>query len=244
MKSPAYAVVYEVLKREIMDGEIPVGSLIPSEPELEKRFSVSRTTIRRAVELLSRDGLVKAQQGRGTQVLDSKTSQNLNMVTSVSETFRNRGYEVRPKAMHIDIVPSSPHIAQDLAIEEGEPVARIQRIQLANELPVAIMKNYIPAYMVPGIERQAEHINSLYMYLEERYRISIESAKDRISARNANFNEAQMLEIPVGSALLYMRRVCYAKGRPVCADRLSIIGDKYELEISMTGRSKNWTELL
>lgn len=238
MKMPAYAAVYEVLKREIMDGELPVGSLIPSEPELERRFSVSRTTVRRAVELLSRDGLVKAQQGKGTQVLDSKTSQNLNVVTSVSETFRKKGYEVRPKVMNIDIVPSTQHIAQDLGIREGELVARVQRIQLADEQPVAIMKNYIPAYMVPGIEHQAEQISSLYMYLEERYNINIESAKDRISARNADFREAQMLEIPVGSALLYMRRICYSKGRPVCADRLSIIGDRYELEISMVGRSR------
>lgn len=238
IKSPAYAVIYDVLKREIMDGDIPVGSLLPAEPELEKRFSVSRTTVRRAVELLSQDGLVLAKQGRGTKVLDYKTRQNLNMVTSISETLRKKGYEVRPKTMHIDIVPASSHIAQDLGIDEGEPVARVQRIQLADEHPVAIMKNYIPAYMVPGIESQVENINSLYMYLEERYSINIDSAKDRISARSADFSEAQMLEIPVGGALLYMRRICYSNNRPVCADRLSIVGDKYELQISMIGRSK------
>lgn len=238
LKAPAYAVIYDTLKREIMDGDISIGSLLPAEPELEKRFSVSRTTVRRAVELLSQEGLVQAKQGRGTQVLDYKTRQNLNLVTSISETLRKKGYEVRPKTMHIDIVPASQYIAEDLGITEGEMVARVQRIQLADEHPVAIMKNYIPAYMVPGIENQMDSINSLYMYLEERYGINIESAKDRISARNADFSEAQMLEVPVGRALLYMRRTCYSGSRPVCADRLSIIGDKYELQISMVGRSK------
>lgn len=238
LKAPAYALIYEVLKREIMDGDIPVGSLLPAEPELEKRFSVSRTTVRRAVELLSRDGLVHAKQGRGTQVLDYKTRQSLNIVTSISETLRKKGYNVRPKTMHIDIVAPSPHIAEDLGLKEGELVARVQRIQLADEHPVAIMKNYIPAYMVPGIENQVESINSLYMFMEERYSINIESARDRISARSADFSEAQMLEVPVGSALLYMRRICYSDNMPVCADRLSIIGDKYELQISMMGRSK------
>lgn len=238
MKKPAYAAVYDVLKREIMDGEIAVGSLLPSEPELERRFSVSRTTVRKAVELLTRDGLVHAQQGRGTKVLDCKIRQNLNVVTSTSETLRKKGYTVRAKVTHIDLVPASPHIAEDLELEEGELVARVQRIQLADEHPVAIMKNYIPAYMVPGIENHTDHIDSLYMFLEERYSIYIESAKDRISARSADFSESQMLEIPVGSALLYMRRVCYYNDRPVCADRLSIVGDKYELNISMVGRSK------
>ena len=50
-----------------------------------------------------------------------------------------------------------------------------------------------------------------------------------------------MLDIPVGTALLYMRRICYAAGRPVCADRLSIVGDKYELEVNMVGRDKRYT---
>ena len=238
IKMPAYASVYNILKREIMDGDIPVGSLLPPEPELEKRFSVSRTTVRRAVELLSQEGLVKAQQGRGTEVLDNRTRQNLNMVTSMSETLTKKGYTVRAKSIYVDIVPASAHIASDLDLNEGDLVARVQRIQLADGQPIALMKNYIPSYMVPGIEKQAEHISSLYKFLEERYNIDIESAKDRISARSADFSEAQMLEVPVGKALLYMRRVCFSGGRPVCADRISIVGDKYELEASMIGRSK------
>ena len=132
LKSPAYAKIYDVLKREIMEGELAIGELLPPEPELEKRFNVSRTTIRRAVELLSRDGFVQAQQGRGTHVLDYKTKQNVNTVTSISETLRSKGYEVKPKSMYIDIVPASAHIAEDLKIKEGEMVARVQRIQLAD----------------------------------------------------------------------------------------------------------------
>jgi DNA-binding GntR family transcriptional regulator len=125
---------------------------------------------------------------------------------------------------------------EELGLSEGEKVTRIQRIQLADENPIVIMKNYVPSRMVPGMENQAEKITSLYQYLEDVFNIHIDSAHDRISARAADFNQAQMLNIPVGSPLLYMRRVCYSNGIAVCADHISVIADKYELEVEMIGR--------
>lgn len=237
-KIPAYMRVYKIIKREIIDGEYAIGELLPPEPELEKRFNVSRTTVRRAVDILSREGFVVAKQGRGTQILDYRTKQNLNMVTSISETLRKKGYKVRPKNMYIDTIEATPRLSADLGIPVGEKVVRVQRIQLADEKPIAIMRNHLIPAMVPGIENYVNAITSLYQFLEEQYNINIDSAFDRISAKSADFTDAEMLQIPIGSALLYMRRVCYANGRPVCADRLSLVGDRYELEINMEGRYK------
>lgn len=239
MNEPAYAQMYKILKREIMEGEFAVGTLMPAEPELERRFAVSRTTVRRAMDLLARDGFIRAQRGLGTVVLDYKTKQNLNVITSMSETLKSKGYEVCPKSLYVDIVPAGTNIAKDLGLAPDELVARVQRIQLADGMPIAIMKNYIPAVTVPGIVNHVDEIHSLYQFVEERYNIHIETAHDRISARNADFTEAQMLDVPVGTALLYMRRVCYSQGKPVLADRLSIVGEKYELEVDMVGREKS-----
>ena len=41
---------------------------------------------------------------------------------------------------------------------------------------------------------------------------------------------------------VYPGLVCYASGRPVCADGLSIVGEKYELEVNMAGRDKKYSE--
>ena len=101
-KIPAYQRVYNALKARILEGDYGVGELLPSEPELERQFGVSRTTVRKAVENLSREGFVLAQQGRGTVVLDFSTRQNLNEVTSISETLERKGFTVVPKSMYID----------------------------------------------------------------------------------------------------------------------------------------------
>ncbi len=237
-KIPAYIKVYNTIKREILDGEYTIGELLPAEPLLEKRFSVSRTTIRRAIEMLSREGLVKVQQGRGTEVLDNKTKQGLNVVTSISETLRNYGYIVTSRNMYIDIIPASAKISSVLKIPEGDEVVRIQRIQLANGVPIVIMRNYLPKYLVPNIQNYVNTFSSLYKFLEEYYNINIDSATDRISAKTADFTEAEMLDVPIGTAILCMFRVCYSNGKPVSCDRLSIVGDKYELEVNMAGRTK------
>ena len=160
------------------------------------------------------------------------------MVTSISETLRRKGYEVAPKSIYIDRIPATAHIARDLGIEQEAEVVRVQRIELADGKPIAIMKNYLKPEMVPGIEQHIGEIRSLYRFLEERYRIFIDSAHDRISARTADFTEAEMLGVTPGTALLYMKRVCCSDGTPVCVDRLSLLGDRYELEVDMNGRFK------
>jgi len=237
-RRPAYAKMYDVIKKEIVDGEYAIGELLPPEPELERRFNVSRTTVRRAVDLLTREGLVHVQQGKGTQVLDYKTHQSLNLVTSISETLRQKGFEVTTKGMQIDYVEATPRLAKNLEVNTGDQLVRIQRIQVADGKPMVIMRNFLKPESVPDIKRYVNKFSSLYSFLEDRYNINIDSAKDSISAKCADFTEASMLDIEIGSAILYMRRVTYAAGVPVCADRISIVGDQYELDVNMVGRHK------
>lgn len=236
MKVPAYVKVFQQLKKEIIDGEFNVGDMLPPEGMLEKRFDVSRTTIRRATELLSRENLVEIKQGRGTRVIDYKTQQTLNLVTSISETLKQKGYEVEPKSMYIDVVEATSTQAKDFEIEAGDRIVRVQRVQMADGKPIAIMRNYLLPHMVPGIETYTDQFTSLYQFLESRYGINIDSAKNSIAARIANFNEAQMLDLKVGAPLLQIKRICYMDSKPVCLDRISIDGDVYEFEMFMEGR--------
>lgn len=237
-KTPAYIRVYNSLRSRILEGYYAIGELLPPEPELEKQFLVSRTTVRRAVDMLSREGLVEAKQGRGTTVLDYTTTQNINEVTSLSETLMRRGCQVYSKDMYIDVIPASSRLARELEIEQGTPLIRIQRLQIADEMPIAIFKNYLIPDMVPNIQNHAGQFSSLYDFLEGHYGLSIDAATDRISARNATFEEAQMLQVPVGTALIYLTRIIYSGGRIVGADHCRILGSKYEFEVHMAGRHK------
>ncbi|HEX3075384.1 MAG TPA: GntR family transcriptional regulator, partial [Lachnospiraceae bacterium] len=127
---PAYLVMHDLLKNDIQNGIYLVGELLPTETELERIFKVSRTTVRRATELLAKEGLVEIKQGRGTMVLDYRTHQDLNRVTSVSESLRRKGYTVTTKSMYIDTIPATEKLALELKVKQGDTLARIQRVQL------------------------------------------------------------------------------------------------------------------
>ena len=82
-KIPSYRRVYQTIKSRISGGIYRAGTLLPTESELEQEFGVSRTTIRRATNLLTSGGYLRPCQGRGTEVLDCSTSQRLNRIISV-----------------------------------------------------------------------------------------------------------------------------------------------------------------
>ena len=228
--APAYVKVYSRLKNEINKGTYPVGGFLPKECELEKIYQVSRTTVRNAVKMLVQEGLVEVRQGSGTRVLNHKAIQNYNKVTSVTESLMKKGYRVTTSDMMIDIISADKQLADELEIPEGTSVARIQRLQLADEEPVTLMENYIEYAKVPGIEA--------YEFLEEKFGLQIDETRDRISAKSATFMEAQVLKTEPKDALLVVHRVTYWQNRPVSIDHVRIIGSKYEVEISGKGRSK------
>ncbi|MDO4553088.1 MAG: GntR family transcriptional regulator [Bacillota bacterium] len=234
----AYQRVYEALRESILAGNYKEGTLLPTEAQLEKEYGVSRPTIRKALSLLAGEGLVDVRQGRGTLVRLVSMAQNYNQVNSVTETLRKEGCEVTTRNLHIERIKAPEQTAEALNLSDGCEVARIQRVQCADGLPVCIMENYIPYALVPGIEEK-QKIVSLYRFLESEYNFQIEKSRDRIYARSADFYEAQILQVPVRTALMVVWRICYdQKGTPVCQDHVRILGSRYHVEIEGMGRAK------
>ncbi|WP_067574818.1 FadR/GntR family transcriptional regulator [Nocardia acidivorans] len=67
------AQVTEQLRAEIRSGRWPVGSRIPTEPELTELTGTGRNTVREAVQALVHAGMVERRQGSGTYVISTST---------------------------------------------------------------------------------------------------------------------------------------------------------------------------
>ncbi|MBQ8275797.1 MAG: GntR family transcriptional regulator [Clostridia bacterium] len=231
----AYLVVYEAIKARIIDEQYPVDSLLPPEPMLEKLFGVSRTTIRRAVEMLSREGYVCAKQGVGTMVLDYKTMQNLNTISSFTETLSESGHTITLRAIDIGIRNGAdmPEMAAQFGLSGDDKLARIKRIVCTDGVPIAVIQNYLPYSLVEGIEGYASRLQSLYSLLREQYFINFDMARERITARAADETEAMQLNIPLGFPLLCVKRISYIRNKPACCDVLAIRSDMYGYNVSL-----------
>lgn len=230
-KQPAYISVHNSLKEAINSGEFPANSFLPPEYDLEKHYGVSRTTIRRAVEMLAQANYVEVTQGRGTMVLDQSDKQNVSMLSSIYKTLKNNGLSIRPRSIHADIIPADAKISSALNISERNEVLRIQRIQLADDIPIAIITNYLNPVLVPDFDTTFENINSLYEFLEERYDLRIDSTHDIISAKAADFTEAELLQVKCGDPLITFDRYTFSNGEPLTYDKNIIRADKFQYEI-------------
>jgi GntR family transcriptional regulator len=233
---PQYLRVYEVLRRRIEDQEYPVGSFLPPELELVRLLAVSRTTVRKAIELLTDDGFVVVRRGRGTEIRDFRAIQKLHFVTSFSETLREQGFQVAFRDVRVSAAVASSALSSDLDVPEGSPLVLVHRLALANRKPIALMDNYLVPDLAPGIEEKARRIQSLYEFLESEYGLSIEAATDYISARAGTARECRELEIPAGSPLLVVRRITHARGRAVERAELHIVASRYEYSVRTAQR--------
>lgn len=236
---PMYKTVYNGIKQAIKDKVYEPGTFLPTEPQLEEIYSTSRTTIRKAIKLLASEGFVVVRQGRGTEVQNISTLQKLNSVTSFTETLIKKGYTVTTQGMCIQLVQVPPAIAPLLDISTDEFVYHIQRVQCANKEPICIMETYLIRSPFPDLDKYNGAFISLYKFLETNYGLVIKNATDKISAACADFIDSQILQIPLGSALLISKRLSYTESGPFEYCLSKIIADRYEYGIYLNGRDYN-----
>jgi GntR family transcriptional regulator len=225
---PRYMWVYNFLKNQIEVEDFKMGDYLPPEHELQKTFQVSRTTVRKAVEMLAQHGFVYIKQGKGTEILDFKATQRLGFVTSFSETLREQGFTVEQADLRVESVPAPRRIADDLKIEPGVQLVKVDRTTVANGSPIALMTNYLLPELVPGIAKRIAGMGSLYSFLESEYNLVIEAATDFISARGASAAESDALRVADKSPLLVVRRITHSGGRPIEVAVLLVVADRYE----------------
>lgn len=234
---PAYKQMYSSLKKDIQEGRYMPGSFLPTESEMEEIYGVSRTTVRRAIGILTSEGYLSVTQGRGTEVQDISTSQHLNKITSFTETLRQRGYQVTTQGLAQEKLPVPDHIRDALSLREGELVYHIQRVQCADGKPVCVMEDYLAVNQVPDFVLKESGCVSVYACLEKDYGILLKDAVEHISAVSASFTQSQILRIPVGAPLLHSKRIANTEHGALIYSSLYVVAERYEYQIYQVGRA-------
>ena len=237
MKTIAYLAVYNRLKEMIENHVYKVGDMLPPEHALEKMFQVSRITVRRAVKLLIDDGYVIIKPGKGTMVVNRTARQRLNYVSSFTEALKNKGFDIQLNDCSIEVIDPTQEVAEKLKISEKEKVVCIKRAVYANSDPFALITNYIPYSMVPGLEHDVGHFVSLYSFLEYKFNYTIDTATDTISAINATKELAEKLKLEEGAALLINVRTSFKESVPVEYAITIVDSRQFSYSVNMVGRN-------
>ena len=193
-----------------MDGEYPEGVIIPSESELQKTYSVSRITVRNAIEGLVFEDLLIRKQGVGTIVAPRRVVEDFSSLKSFTEKMSSQGVSFHTKVIAVRWIGAPERIAQHLKIEPEERILNVTRLRYVDEKPIALFSSFLPAGL--GVREDEDFSKSMYWLLEHEHGCSIAGGEKIIEAATAQEYEAELLEIRPGDCVLFIRNTTLDQG--------------------------------
>lgn len=230
---PLYLQLVDELEMKIRNTMEPNDKL-SSERELTHIHGVSRITVRLAIQELERRGLVYKKHGKGTYVSEIREpAVDLSSAYSFTEQMRKIGKVPKTQILSLLEKNASEYLAKQLQIDINEPVVELERIRLADNVPMMLEKTYIPAEVVPGMTEERLNHMPLYEIFAEDYNQTIRLAEEEFYASIALDHEAKVLGIKNNSPVLHITRKTYNQKNKIIEFTFSIArADQFRYKIS------------
>jgi len=224
------------LRARIRAGEWRPGERMPSEPELARRRTVSRSSMRAAIAMLEEDGYVSRRHGSGTYVTHRPTLPNdLGRNFGVSSLIASTGLQPGTVEERSGAVPAPAAVAEALGVAEGEPVSSLRRVRTAGGRRVVDATDWcriedLPPDDLPGIGG-----GSVYAALAARG-LAVDHGVAHLTPWNADGDVAGRLGVPSGTLLLIIDQVDRtADGVAVLVSREHHLADAFTFTLLRRG---------
>ena len=209
---PKYERAYLAIVQRLKDGRYPVGGRVPTELELAGQFSVSRVTIRRALDMLVQDGYVERRQGSGYRVVTLSPASD-TCLTSFTDAMLRAGREPRSEFVSLDRLASgAPEFATLPEDLHGRALTRIVRLRLVDGVPSMLAQTYAPTDLLPDAAPadfpETGPDQSILRILGGRFGLSWSAACEDISPVLADAQMAAHFGVEEGQPLL--KQACSA----------------------------------
>lgn len=197
-----YLEVAEKIKEDIFSGKYPVGTMLPTETELEKLFDVSKITVRKAIELLAADEYVEKKSGKGTTVLSERPYNKLSKAISFTQILENSHLTI--EKINLDVKEVKLTEEHNAFKYFGAEAVCFQRMYLLDGKPYIYFNHYLPVGLKRVTKEDLEQ-ESLYRILYQNG-LDIERFIDDFVAITLNAEEQQLLETDEKLALKRIRK--------------------------------------
>jgi GntR family transcriptional regulator len=242
---PKYHQIYLVLLEQLREGHFAAG--LPSEHELSRQFNAGRVTVRRALEQLTAEGLITRTAGRGTWPTQGRPAPapaeagggaRPTGLTGLLENIVSATLRTSLQVIEWRVIRASDQIAEVLQVADGTKIRKLVRTRSSHEGPVSYVTTYTPEAMTRGFGRRELSEAPFLGLLEKHTGTRFGRAQQTVSARQADAVAAAALLVPVGAALLAVRRLVFdVDDRPVLWLHGLYRPDRYEylMEMSKVG---------
>lgn len=233
---PLYIQIASALRQRIESGSWRPRQKISTLEELEKEFEVARVTVRLAIELLEKEGLVHRQQGRGTFVADKVQAKHWLRLETSWETLIAPIKSNVPKIMKVANPPPAPALTED----DGRPAQDyvfLRSVQLKNDMPYAVVNLHLERGVFER-DPNAFLTHTALPVLANLQGIDIERAHQTLVIGTADPETASMLQVPLGAPTAECRCVVISRsGTAIYVADIVYRNDCIKLYIDLFGKS-------
>ena len=234
---PLYLQIKENIEEKVRMGKYSVGSKLPSENELCKHFSVSRITIRQALDLLENEGMTHSIHGKGTFVKANIIDSNLNKINSFGATLARMGYSGYTKITHYE-ERDTDDFEQMLHGKDWSRVSNLCLTGFSMDEPVVIYRSLIKSPYGADMYKLAKELETSGIAfstydLYARLGLEIGKVDQKVEAINADEKTAELLHKNPGDAILVLDSIVFDKNmKPVEYKKGYYCTDKYSFTLN------------
>jgi GntR family transcriptional regulator len=210
------------------------GMQLQTDDALMQRYSVSRSTVRKAVQRLVEEGVLFRRRGKGTFVSQPvpKIVHSLDRLAPFFETFRKVGAD-----LHTEVIDSFWEESPDLPPELdgwGRPVFTFLRLYRSRGIPHALTRVRVPAEIGRHLSRADVESTPIYDVLQSKLGLRVMKADNLVSCQQPSASISQLLGLSQSSFLLVLDRISRDEsGAPVEMTTHFLRPDVYQLSVSL-----------
>lgn len=207
---PLYLQLRAIIASQIARGELRLHEKLPSERELCQMYGISRMTVRHTLSSLAREGRVHTEPGRGVFVSDPSLALDVHVsLAGFTEDVLHSGGVPRSVVVESRLMPADETLARAMHCSAGDEVAKVERLRLVNDLPLALQTAYLMHRLCPGILEYDLARGSITRILGREYGLRLERAEQTVKAILAGPRERELLGLPEPSSVLGGERTTF-----------------------------------
>ncbi len=224
--------IMEWLKAEIASGAFEKGSRLPPESEIAARFGVNRHTVRRAIAALTAEGVLRADQGRGTFVAAAPISYPITSRTRFSEIVSGQDKAPSGRLIGSGIEEADALLANWLKVPIGTLLIRIETLRVADGIPVMIGTSWLEQSRFPNLVADYAESGSVTRALAKAGVADYRRKESRVTAELVDPQDVAVLGVDSGQPVLVVESLNLdAEGKPMQYTRTRMAADRIQLVV-------------
>lgn len=210
---PLYRQVSQRIFRKIQQGVYKYGDKIPSEKELAAYYGVNRMTVRRAVSLLSEQGLLKSMQGKGVFVVDTFYQARIPKDGMQFDGSFFRDPRLRQEFLFLQKVAAGKTLGDLFNIKGNSPVWLLGRRRMAENMVVALEYSYFPVKWIPDFSKDL--CTESWEILFTQRQLMPSRIEQAVRGVRVYGEEAQMMRVHKGAGVFLVNQQLTMEGHRV-----------------------------